>query len=108
MHVSVFLMASTAHESNKKAERDEVGTALWSPVCVVVVVVQYPPPNWLTPHRLNPPLGWHPPITLSRDGRGRSAFTLSQRILGGTAPNFPTLHVPAKNDAFHEEIARFW
>ena len=56
---------------NEAAERDEVNTALWSHVRVVVVDPILHPPSGLTP-----PLGWSPPqadppwpdITLSRDG----------------------------------------
>ncbi len=49
-----------------------LGRARRSHVCVVVVFVQDPPPP-----------GWPPwsGITLSRDGRGLSVFTMSQRAL---------------------------
>ncbi len=38
-----------------------------------------PLPHWLTPPPLGPALHCH--MTVSCDSRGRSAFTLSQRIL---------------------------
>ena len=38
------------------AERDEVRTALWNHVSVVVVVMQDPPPHH--PHRADPPVTW--------------------------------------------------
>ncbi len=53
--------------------RLEVGTALWSHACVIVVVVmEDPPPHWLA----DTPLADHPPtttpshctVTCSRDG----------------------------------------
>ena len=56
-----------------KAERDEIGTALWSDVCVIVVGMQDRGGGFSCVGRSG--------ITLSRDGRGRWAFTLSQRTL---------------------------
>ena len=61
------------------AERHEVGTALWSHVCVVVVVVvQDPLPSWkgstVQPRRGSGVTSWS-------DGWGCSAPSLSQRIL---------------------------
>ena len=47
--------------SHFQAERDQVGTALWSRVHVIIVVVQDPPPPLA-----DPLLGW-PGITLSHD-----------------------------------------
>ncbi len=54
------------------AKRDEVGTALWSHVRVVVVPPTCPPPTGLTP----PGPALHCYVM---DGRGRLAFTLTKR-----------------------------